>query len=242
MFRRNKFFMLMNAQDDNGSGGGGSGEGDKNKGGGSDGGTGGSADDGKNGGTGGKLDLTTLPKEVQDLIGDLRKENAKYRTEGKKTSDRLSQIEAALKKVTGDGEDEETPEQKLSKLSNLHEAAEVRSSMLEIALGNGITKDQFEYFEFLMSKKLSALEEDGELEESDLEEIIGKVKAGQKREAGNTSVDDDKSKQKNPGGSSEEVTLDQFTKMGMIQKSKLYNEKPELYNKLVAEAKSKKLI
>lgn len=248
MLRRHMSFlerMILNkADDEGGSGGGGGGDKDKDK------------DKDKEGGKDKdddadkdkdkdlddeKVDVSKLDPKVQKMIKDLRAENAKHRTDGKKSSERLTVIEAALKKLSGDDSDDETPETKLANLSGRAESAEVRSTMLEIALDNGISKDNFEYFEFLMTKKLGSLEEGAEMSEEDLEEVLGKVKAGAKKGPANTSPDDQEKEKKNPGGNSE-MTVEQFTKLGMMAKSKLYNEKPELYNSLLKQAKEKRLL
>jgi len=245
-FGMKKMFMLMSPDDDGGAGGGGKDkdkdkdkdkekdkekdkdkedpESDKDK----------DLDDEK-------VDVSKLDPKVQKMIKDLRAENAKHRTDGKKVSDRLTNLESILKKVAGGDTEEETPEEKLASLSGRAESAEVRSTMLEIAIENGISKDSFEYFEFLMTKKLSALEEGAELSEEDLEEVLKKVKVGAKKGPAQTSPDDDKEKDKNPG-SNNEMTVEQFAKLGMMTKSKLYNEKPETYNSLLKQAKEKRLL
>lgn len=226
-----------------GSGGAGD-EGEKNKGGSGDGGSGGQGQGSSDGGNSGSFDLSKMPQEVQDLVKGLRSENAKFRTEKKSLADRLDKMESGFKSIFGDEKDQETPEQKLQNLSASHQALEMKNALLEIAIDNGIAKDQREYFEFLMSKALDSLEDDGELSEEEFEAILSKVKSagnGGSKGAGNTSVDDKNAGNKNPDGKTG-TTLEQFMAMSITQKSKLFSEKPDAYNALLAEAKSKKLI
>lgn len=244
MFRRNFLErMLMNeAGGEGGTGGaGGAGdEGDKNKGGEGDKGTGGSDAD-KDKGTG-AFDLSTQPKEVQDLVKSLRAENAKYRTGNKSLSERLDKMESGFKTIFGQGEDDkEAPEEKVKKLSSHAQSLEIKNAMLELAVDNGIGKDQREYFEFLMSKALDTLEEDEELSEEAFEEILGKVKPQGSKGTANSSVDDKGAGKKDPNGQTG-VKLEEFLGMSITQKSKLYSEKPEVYNALMSEARTKKLI
>jgi hypothetical protein len=235
-FAMKKMFMLMAPEDDGGGSGGGEGDKDKDK----------NKDKEKDKEEdkdldGDKVDVSKLDPKVQKMIKDLRTENAKHRTDGKKVSDRLTSLESILKKVAGGDTEEETPEEKLAHLSGRAESAEVRSTMLEIALENGISKDNFEYFEFLMGKQLNSLEEGAELSEEDLEEVLKKVKVGAKKGPAQTSPDDDKEKEKNPG-KDDEMTVEQFAKLGMMAKSKLFNEKPDTYNSLLKQAKEKRLL
>lgn len=233
MFKGRHF--LMNAADDQGSGSGGSGSGDQNS---------GSGDQNKGGsgdGTGGNQTMTL--EEAQKVIKDLRAEAAKYRTEKNNLSTRLEKLEKGIKAFAGgDEDDQEDTETKFGKLQGEFEALSVRNAMYELAFEHGIAKDDFEYFEFLMSKKLNSLEEGAEMTEEDLGEILGglKTKSGGKAPA-NTSTGGSGNKP-NPEQKGGEVTLEQFVKMGMMEKSKLFQTKPELYNSLLMQAKGKNLI
>lgn len=235
MFKRRHF--LMNAADDQNSGSGGSGSGDQNSGSGDQ-----ANNQGKTGGTGDNQTMTL--EEAQKVIKDLRAEAAKYRTEKNNLSTRLEKLEKGIKAFAGgDENDQEDTETKFGKLQGEFETLSVRNTMYELAFEHGISKDDFEYFEFLMSKKLNSLEEGAEMTEEDLTEILGglKSKGGGKAPA-NTSTGTGTGTKPNPDGKSGDVTLEQFVKMGMMDKSKLFQTKPELYNSLLTQAKQKGLI
>ncbi len=231
MIRR--FFLMNNADAEgvSGSGGDSNNEADKGK---QD---SGNSDAGKNQDDNSSNTLTL--DEAQKMIKSLRSENAKHRTEKQALSVRLSKLEDGLKKVTGGDDEKETPEEKLSKLSEEAHSAHIRNAMLELAVEHGVSKDDYEFFEFSMMKRLDSLEEGEELSEEDFTEILVKVKKGNGQ--GNTSVGGGDQKNKDPKGSGA-VTVEQFTRMGMIEKSRLYNEKPEVYNSLMKQAREKKLI
>lgn len=234
--------MLMEqAGDEGGAGGSGAGgnEGDKNKGGTNDDGTGGQKS-GDNQGSG-SLDLSKLPQEVQDLVKGLRSESAKHRTEKNNLATELEKLKNGFKAVFGDEQDQDTPEVKLQNLSAVAQQLEMKNAMLELAYEHGIGKDQREFFEFQMSKALDSLADGEEMTEEQLQEIIAKVKPIGSKGNGNTSVDDKNAGKKDPAGQTG-TTLEQFMAMSITQKSKLYSEKPDVYNALMSEAKTKKLI
>lgn len=229
--------MLMEPKKDDESGGGGGGDDKKDP----------PADDEKDKKPGAddnkdkkEFDISSLPQEAQDLIKNLRKENGKHRTDKNLTAAELEKFKKAFKIISGE-DDEEEPEVKLSKVSEELSSAKMKTAMLELAYENNIPTDQRDYFEFLMSKKLESLEEGEELSEEGLAEIVAKVT---KKGPANTSTKEDGKGdgKKAPAGQADGVTLDQFLAMGMLAKSKLYSEKPEIYNALLAEAKQKKLL
>lgn len=236
--------MLMNEAGSEG-GAGGSGDagdkGDKNSSGGEGDKGSGNSDTDKEKGTG-DFDLSKQPKEVQDLVKGLRSENAKFRTGNKSLSDRLGKMESGLKSIFGgDEEDDEAPEEKVKQLSSHAQSLEIKNAMLELAVDNGIGKDQREYFEFLMGKALDSLEEDEELSEEAFEEILSKSRPQGSKGTANSSVDDKGAGKKDPNGQTG-IKLEEFLGMSITQKSKLYSDKPDVYNALMGEARNKKLI
>lgn len=188
-----------------------------------------------------KFDISTLPQEAQDLIKSLRTENAKKRQDSNNAKTKLDKYEKAFKLISGEDEDEEEPEVKLGKVTAFAQDIQMKNALLEIAYENNVPAEQREYFEFLMQKKLDSLEEGAELSEEELTEVLTQVKGKGKATTSTTGDGGKGGKDKKPG-SDDSVTLDQFVSMGMVAKSKLYNEKPELYNALMAEARSKKLV
>lgn len=227
-----KFYLLMNEAGDDSTGGGGSGGDNQGS---------GSTDNTKTQGDGqGSGNSTMSLEDAQKIIKELRAENAKHRTEKNNLSTRLEKIEKGLKLVSGDGEDDETAEVKLGKLEPKIQSLEVRNAMYELAIEHSISKADFEYFEFLMSKKFDSLEEGQEMTEEDLEAILGQLKSRSQKAPANTSAGTG-TKPDNASGK-DGVTLEQFVKMGMMEKSKLYQTKPDLYASLLSEARNKKLL
>jgi hypothetical protein len=189
-------------------------------------------------------EIEKLPKGAQALIKKLRKENAAKRTEANNLKTKNEKYEKAFKIISGDDE-EEDPEVKLGKVQNQNQSLQVKNAMLEMALENGIGPKDRKYFEFLMAEALEELEEGEELSEEKLAEVVAAVKGKGGGTPANTGTKGDggsKGGDKKPAGDTDGVTLEQFVGMTVTQKSKLYNEKPEVYNTLMAQARAKKLI
>jgi hypothetical protein len=235
------YYVLQNAADDQSSGGGGA---DDKK---SDSGNQKDQDSGDQGQKGekdkdsGNPDLNSLPEWAQKELKSLRGESAKYRTDNKGLKDRLDNFEKNLKKVLGGEEegDDEAPEVKIEKLQGHAQSLEVKTAFMEIAIENSISKAEYEYFEFLMGKALNGLKDDEELTEEALEEIISKCKTSEKKPA-QSSVNNGQDGKGQKKDSS--VSVEEFAKMTMTQKSALFQKNRELYNSLFEQAKSKKLI
>lgn len=181
-----------------------------------------------------KLDVSKLDPAAQKMIKDLRAENAKHRTSNNNLTTKMEKFESGLKNLFGEGDDED-PSVQLEALTGNYESAVTRNAILELALENGVSgKKNVEYFEFLMNKSLSSLGEGEEMSEETLAEIVSQ--ATPTKGNANTSTKKDGTDNKNPKEDPEEVTQEQFNKMGMTQKSILYRTKPELYKKLLAGA------
>lgn len=186
----------------------------------------------------GKLDLTTLSPEAQKLIKDLRKENADSRKKNKELSESHVGLKKALVEAGVIEEADEKPEEKLKTVSQGLANSQTRIAILEATIEHGVSKDDSEYFAYLINKAANELEEGEELAEDEIAEIAKKAKRNQA--SGSTSVNG-KGGKKDPDGKAE-TTLDEFIRMTMGQKSELYTSKPELYAKLMAEARAKRKI
>jgi cell division protein FtsB len=180
-----------------------------------------------------KQDLSALPESVQKMIKDLRTENAKYRTERNGLSSKLEKFEKGFKTMFGEEDDDVEPQVKIDALQGQYESLSTRNAILEIAIENGISgSENIEYFEFLMSKKLGSLQENEEMTEDDLADIISKLNVKSGGGKANTSTNDGGKGGKGPE-SKDEINQESFNKMTITEKSKLYQTKPELYNKLM---------
>lgn len=187
------------------------------------------------------------PAKVKDYVKQLRKENKGHRQKAKGLEDRLNTLESGLKKAFGVEDDENIPpEKRIEDLTAQNEAKELRLAILESAIEHGISgKEGIDYFEFLVSKKLQTLGENEELSDEDISEISQKVSAihgtgSGGATSGKTSFPDKDNSEPKPGPGGE-VTLEQFNEMDIMQKSELFRTNKPLYDKLMAEAKAKKM-
>lgn len=184
------------------------------------------------------LDESTLDPKTKAFVQKLRRENAKHRTTAKNLGTRLSVFESGLKKLVGGEGDERSTEDKLAELTQENESRAFKTAVLEAAMDHGVSKEEREFFEFKVGKRLVSLKEGEELTDEDFADIAKEVKKSSG--GGNkvrTSVDDDKAG--NPNGKGE-MTVDQFVQLGVIAKSALYDKNRALYDKLFAEAKTKR--
>lgn len=195
-----------------------------------------------------KLEFTPQQKAY---VEKLRKENAKTRVKAKeleddhkKLNERVSKFEGGLKNLfKEEGDDKLTSEERIAKLEERERKKEEAAAHLELtnavksaALEHGVGKADFEYFEYLVSKKLGALGEDEELSDDDLEKIAKQAKA--KSAPKSTSVD---GKNPDPDEEDGEITIEQFQEMGIGARSALYQKDKALYERLVvAEKQAKK--
>lgn len=202
-----------------------------------------------------KVDLSKQPEAVQKLIKKLRTENAGFRTKNKEFSTKQAAMKKLLVEAGLAEDDSASPEEQVQALTSQTTALGVRNAILEACVEFGVGKDQRKYFEFLVNQELEALGEDDELSDDRLAEIAEEAKA-LKVSGGNarsTSVGSGKGKgggqgagagagngQPPPeGGGDKAVTLEQFMKMNVLEKSALYKKDEQLYIRLRDEAKLK---
>lgn len=188
----------------------------------------------------GAQDVSSLPEWAQKEFKSLRAENADKRTKSNNLQTRLEKIEGGLKSMFGEEDDQMTPEDRVSHLSKVNEESEFNNSILMSAIQNGIGADELEYFSFKMNKALDGLEEGQEFSEDQFAAIVQDVKGRMGKAQGNTSVNG-KGGEPNPN-SGTTITVDQFSKMGLMEKVKLKRENDPLYSQLFSEAKTKGLL
>lgn len=184
-------------------------------------------------------------EDQKAYIKGLRDENAKYRTRAKdleskvtETSERLGKFETGLKTLFGEEGDELSPEERVEALQAQNEQLAVQSAMKEAAFEYGIGRDSYEYFEFLVSKRLNDLEEGEEITEEDLEDI---AKSANSRTANSsTSVGTDANGNPAPIANEGSITLDAFMEMGIGEKSVLYQKDKALYESLANQERAAK--
>lgn len=180
-----------------------------------------------------KQDFDQLPTWAQKQIKDLRKENATHRNNLKTTNDRLDKFEKGFKSMFGEEDDNSDPVAKLQSAQTNLEAVATRNAILEIGIQHGVSgSENMEYFEFLMSKHLNSLQEGEEMSDEDLEAIVAKCSGSKGQGPANSSTGDN-GKGKAPDKKSGETTQEEFNKMTIVEKTRLYQKNPDLYNKLM---------
>lgn len=183
--------------------------------------------------------LEDLPTWAQKQIKDLRSESAKNRTDNKTIRGEFDSLKKGMAKALGI-EDDAKPEDKIADLNGQNSSLTFQNAILSVAVQNGIGEKQMDYFSFLMEKAVEKLDEGQELSDDQLAELVKKAKA-QGGVSSDSSVDDtggDGKPPKNPD-SSGDMTLEQFCALNIIEKSSLYRTKPDVYNRLVSQAKAK---
>lgn len=186
--------------------------------------------------------------KTKAYIQKLRKEAADNRTKAKDLKSKLSSEEEkrkAILKAAGIETEEENPAEQLKGQKAVTNQLLFRNAILESAVEHGITGENLDYYQFLVTKEAEKLEEGAELSDEQMAGIVAKVKRAGGSGAANTSVNgkDGKGSGKapNPDGSGA-VTLGQFAKMNITQKSELYTKNPDLYSTLMNEARQKNML
>lgn len=250
-FLFNILFGLVNAVtfyvDGEGEGGG-SGEGEGDTGNGGEG-AGGNTDGNGDGDGGSGDDFDSLPEFAKKMIKDLRSESAASRTKNKTLEERFGKMEAGMKSALGlDDDDQESPEERVQTLTQQSESLAIRNAILEVAIENGLNKDQSDYFGYLLQKEGESLEDDQEISEERYQELVNSSKAlgAQGSGTADTDVEGDAGAGKGNGGDGQgtgsEMTAEQFSKLGYGEKVSLRQENSALYDKLFQEARKLRLL
>lgn len=177
-------------------------------------------------------------EKQQAYLKKLREENARYRTSAKTLEEKLGKFEKGLKTLVG-GEDEQvSPEEQLEQIKAINETYLLENSLKDMALEHGLNKSSFKYFKYLMNEKFSSLDEGEEISEEEVEQFVVEAKRVGGQTAAKTSVKEDSKKE--PSDSNDEVTVEEFMAMGIVQKSMLYEKNKALYDKLYAQSRKKK--
>jgi hypothetical protein len=186
----------------------------------------------------GDLDISKLDSATQDYIKSLRKENGGYRTKAKTADEALKSVKLAL----GLKEDV-SPEEHAKQLAAQNENQAFENAVLQNALEHGIPKSGLDYFKFLVSGAAAKLGEGEELSDAAVAALALEAKAKSiKPKAGSSADGSGSGKTPPPPGESGEPSVEEFAAMGIMAKSKLYEETPAVYERLFKLAKLKKLI
>jgi transcriptional regulator with XRE-family HTH domain len=184
-------------------------------------------------------------EELAKIVKKLRVENANRRTTAKALEGRLTTSEETLgklKQALGIEKDDVSPEEKVKAFEAQLSASQLEIGIQQLAIQHGVTGDQFEYFQFLFHKQLEALGEEEEMSEDAVSQIIAKVQSVGGAPNKPTATGVGAGGQPAPSPTRGDVTLEQFSKMNIGERSGLYSKNPTLYNKLFAEASAKRML
>lgn len=185
------------------------------------------------------IDDSKLDEKTKSYVEKLRKENAKHRVKGKDLASKLKTSEEqrkAILKAAGIESEDEEPEERVKTLTAESQTLAFRNAVLELAVEQGIPKENLKFFQFLVAEAVGEMEEGDELSDEKLAEIVKQAQGGTGK-AASTSVGGGKNKPK-PGETSE-IDLAKFLTMTISERSLLYSKNPEAYLKLTEEAKAK---
>lgn len=201
------------------------------------------ADD--DGGEGGEPKGPQTLEEAQALIKSLRKEAGDRRTENKSLKDKLTGYDNQFKQIKGHlgikDEEEDTPENRIAALTQNNDQLQMDLSIMQLARENGIAPEDDKYFRFLLAEKFEGLGEDEELSEEALTEVLTQVQAVSKKKPASSTG---QGGGKKPNGEQDKgaVTVEQFAKMSLSQRTEIYDKNPTLYSELMSKARSSRLI
>jgi hypothetical protein len=190
-------------------------------------------------------DESKLDDKTKAYIAKLRGEAAKHRTKAKELTSKLTQTEAqkkAILKAAGIEEESEKPEEQLKTVTQQANELQFRTAILEMAMDNGIAKEDVKFFQFLVQEASSELKDDEELSDEKMAAIVADVKKRGGKGSANTGLNGNKdgkggSGNPPPAGEQGDVSLDQFCKMSLMEKTALYGKNQDLYNKLMNQAR-----
>lgn len=180
-----------------------------------------------------KFDMSNLDPAVQGYIKSLRKEAAGYRTNANQLKTQFEDLQGRLKSVFGGEEEQFDPGEALQTLSGQAQELQFKNAILEMAVNNAIPSTGIPYFEFLLNQATSQLEEGEELEDEEVQQLIleAKQKSGQQMMQSSVSGPSANPSQK------QGITVEQFAKMGMNDRTALYRKNPEMYSELMSSWK-----
>ena len=181
----------------------------------------------------------TLPAFAQKMVKDLRKENASYRTKAKALEERMGTIESGLKSIFGGEEGNEIPpEQQLGMAQQQLEAFATQNQILGLAIEHGIPKEGVKYFNYLLNDRIESLEEGEEIGEEDIAALAQEARAKSGGIPGGNTTSVQPNSAPKQGSQSGEVSLEQFGRMTIEERTQLFRKNPNRYHSLMAEMKS----
>lgn len=182
-------------------------------------------------------------EQANAIIKQLRKEAGDRRAENKSLKEKLSSYDNQFKQIKrhlGIEDEEEAPETRIASLQQANEQLQLELSINQLARENGIAPEDDKYFRFLLSEKFEELGDDEELSDEDLAEVLNQVKMVSKKKPPTSTGQGGKAP--DSGGDTQGVTVEQFAKMSLSERTEIYDKNPSLYSQLMAKAKERRLI
>jgi hypothetical protein len=189
-----------------------------------------------------ELDLDSLPEATRNYIKKLRRESAKYRTKASNLEGMLGQQSERIKKLAGGDDDDTPPEKRVEELGATASTLAFENAILQTAVDHGIGKEGLKYYKFLVQERMQELGEGEELSDDDLEEIADEARAKTTKTRAKTSVTDGDSKSGKAPGTKSGVTVEQFARMTIAEKTEFRQKSPDQYAALWNEAMDKRLL
>jgi len=187
----------------------------------------------------GEVDESKLDEKTRKYIQGLRKESAGYRTKHKTSEGNLAQV----KKLLGlDPADSMSAEQKIAALQGQSEAQQFQSAVLQNAVEHGVGKESLKYFSFLLTEAREGLADGEELAEDAIKAAALEAKAKAVKPKATSSVNPQVGGATTPVAGDGSLTVEAFATMTVSEKSKVFTEQPELYERLWKQATEKNLI
>lgn len=196
--------------------------------------------------------------KTKAYIQKLRGESAKNRTKAANLETSLSDLntrfgtlESGMKKALG-LESEELTQDNFDQAAAQSEQLEFENALLQSAIENKIPSDKIDFFKFKITSAVANLKESEELSDEAYTAIVSEVMSlgGEqapvvKDEDGNViEVNENSSVKtpKTPAPNTDGLTVEQFVKMTLSEKSALYGKNQSQYDALVKEAKEKDIL
>ena len=183
-------------------------------------------------------------EKTKAYIQKLRSENAGHRSKNKELASKFKTSEdqkKAMLKAAGIETDEVPPEQVIQSLSAESQTLAFSNAVLGIALQHGIPAEDVDFLEFAIQKAANGLGEGEELSDEALGDIVAKGKGRGGNRSSSTSVGTGGTGGgAPPPGETGKISLDDFCRMSITQKSNLFLKNAALYESLKNEAKAKK--
>jgi hypothetical protein len=182
---------------------------------------------------GSKFDLSNLDPGVQKYIKSLRQEAASHRTTANQVKAQFEDLQGRIQSVFGGEEESIDPQEAVVQLQSATQELSFKNAILSEAVNHGIPATGIPYFEFLIQQATMELEEGEELSQDTMSGILAEVKQKSGPMMMQSSVKTPQSAPDTRG----EMTVQQFSKLGMSERTKLYQTNPQKYADLMAEWK-----